>query len=259
MTLAAPDLRADNVSVRLGGKVILDDVSLSLPAGSMTVLLGPNGAGKTTLIRVLAGVLAPAAGQVRFGAERLADLDRRAAARKCAYLPQQTPVGFDLRVADAVLLGRYPHVGLWRGLGREDFSAVRRAMERVGVAELADRTLPSLSGGERQRVFLARALAQESPLLLLDEPLTALDIGRQLEALELLAELHREGRTVLASMHDLRPAAEFFPQAVLLDAGRIADAGASSDVLSGAALGRAFGIRVSRGEDYRFHRAADTT
>lgn len=251
-----PRLTADGISVRIGEKPILDDVSVSLPPGSMTALLGPNGAGKTTLIRTLAGVIRPTSGQVLLGTGRMADLNRRAAARICAYLPQGAGAAFEIRVRQAVLMGRYPHVGMLGRMSADDFRAVDWAMARVGIADLADRTLTSLSGGERQRVFVARALAQQAPILLLDEPTSSLDIGRQLDLLELLVALNREGRTVLAAIHDLRPAGEFFPQAVLLDGGRLADSGPTDRVLAGKPLADAFGVFVTRGEEFRFARGA---
>jgi iron complex transport system ATP-binding protein len=241
-----PTLQADNVLIRIGRQTLLDGVTLTLPPGSMTVLLGPNGAGKTTLLRVLAGVLAPTSGDVRLGGTRLRDLGRSAVARRSAYLPQHTGTNFEIRVEDAVALGRYPHVGLWRGLTRADYDRVNWALERVGLTPLRHRTLPTLSGGERQRTFLARALAQEAPILLLDEPVAALDIGRQLDLMALLAELHRDGHTILAALHDLRPALEFFPRALLLDAGRLVGDGPTEAVVFGQAFESVFGVRVSQ-------------
>lgn len=247
-----PRMRANQVTVRAGGRALLERVTLTFEPGSMTVLLGPNGAGKTTLIRVLAGVIAPAAGEVLLGDRPLASLRRSAIARACAYLPQQTGITFDLRVEDAVALGRYPHVGSWGTLRKADFERVAWALERVDLTALRHRTLPTLSGGERQRVFLARALAQEAPILLLDEPLAALDIGRQLEFLALLRDLHQDGHTIVAALHDLRPAAAFFPRAVLLDAGQVRAEGPVEVVLRGPALEQAFGVQVRRGEEWCF-------
>jgi iron complex transport system ATP-binding protein len=246
--IAPPALHAGQVTVRIGGNVLLDDVTLTLPPGSMTVLLGPNGSGKTTLIRVLAGVIAPRSGTVRLDDVPLQRLHRSAVARMCAYLPQQTSTSFEIRVEDAVALGRYCHIGSLGAMRRADYDVVRWALARVGLVDLRQRTLPTLSGGERQRVFIARALAQEAPILLLDEPISALDVGRQFELMALLAELHAEGRTILAALHDLRPAADFFPQALLLNAGRLAAAGPTAEVIFGPALRAAFGVRVERGD-----------
>ena len=182
----------------------------------------------------------------RSGGLPLRDLGRKAVARRCAYLPQHTGTNFEIRVEDAVALGRYPHVGWWRSLSRTDYDCVHWALERVGLTALRHRTLPTLSGGERQRAFLARALAQEAPILLLDEPLAAVDIGRQLELLSLLAELHRDGHTILAALHDLRPAVDFFPRALLLDAGRLIADGSTEAVVFGESFEGVFGVRVSR-------------
>jgi iron complex transport system ATP-binding protein len=247
-------VQADDVTVQRGRRAtfILDRVTLTLAPGSMTVLLGPNGSGKTTLIRVLAGILPPTEGSVRFGKTPLSKLDRSAVARQCAYLPQQTTTNFEICVEDAVALGRYPHLGSLSAMRRVDFEVVAWAMQRVGLTALRHRTLPTLSGGERQRVFIARALAQEAPLLLLDEPISALDIARQIELMVLLRELHAEGRTVLAALHDLRPALDFFPDALLLDTGRLTAAGPTQTVVSGSALERAFGVTVERAEQLCF-------
>lgn len=250
--IVPPILEAKDVTVRIAERTLLDGVTLTLPPGSMTVLLGPNGSGKTTLLRVLAGVLRPTAGKVYLEGRQLADLGRLAIARQCAYLPQQAATTFEMRVEDAVALGRYPHLGVWGSLARIDYERIAWAMERVGLTSLRRRTLPTLSGGERQRVFLARALAQEAPILLLDEPITALDIGRQLELMALLAELHGEGHTILAALHDLRPALEFFPRALLLHGGRLADDGPTTTVALGPALQAAFGVSIRRGEDFCF-------
>jgi iron complex transport system ATP-binding protein len=218
----------------------------------MTALLGPNGAGKTTLIRVLAGVVAPTSGVVELNAARLADLGPSAIARQCAYLPQQMSTTFELRVEDVVALGRYPHVGTWRGMALADYERISWAIDRVGLTDFRRRTLPTLSGGERQRVFLARALAQEAPIMLLDEPITALDIGRQLELMALLAELHRDGHTILAALHDIRSAVEFFPRALLLSGGRLVDEGATAELVARAPLEAAFGVRVGVGDGLQF-------
>jgi iron complex transport system ATP-binding protein len=245
-------LRATNVTIRIGKQALVKDVNLVLPPGTMAVLLGPNGAGKTTLLRVLAGVLAPSSGEVYLGETRLRHLGRSAIARHCAYLPQHTDTLFDIRAEDVVTLGRYPHMGVWGALARHDYEAIHSALERVGMTSLRHRALPTLSGGERQRIFIARALAQEAPILLLDEPIAALDIGRQLELMALLAELHREGRTILAALHDLRAAVEFFPHAFLLHAGQLVAEGPTQKVILGPTLECAYGVRIERREDLCF-------
>lgn len=252
--ISPPALEADKISVQLGQRMILRELSLSLPPGSMTALLGPNGSGKTTLIRALAGVIAPAAGQVRLGDRDLRRFDRSAVARQCAYLPQATGTSFEIRVEDAVALGRYPHISAWAGMRARDYEVVAWAIERAGLTALKGRTVPTLSGGERQRVCIARALAQESPILLLDEPISSLDIGWQLELMDLLRDLNREGRTVLAALHDLRPAVDYFGSAALLHGGRLSAFGPSRDVIFGSALEEAFAVKVERAEHVTFRR-----
>ncbi|HWB09964.1 MAG TPA: ABC transporter ATP-binding protein [Pirellulales bacterium] len=245
-------LHANGVRVERGSKALLDDITLTLSAGSMTVLLGPNGAGKTTLIRVLAGIVPPTKGSILLGTAPLQSLSRSAIARKCAYLPQQMGTDFEICVEDAVALGRYAHIGSWAAMRRIDYELVNWAIERVGLTSLRQRTIPTLSGGERQRAFIARALAQEAPILLLDEPIAALDIGRQIDLMGLLKELNAEGRTVLAALHDLRPALDFFPDALLLDAGRLTAQGPTSEVIQGQPLAAAFGVKVRRAEQICF-------
>ncbi len=238
------ELSANNLTVRVGGRALLDGVSLALRPGSMTVLLGPNGAGKTTLLRTLAGLLAPSSGEVVLGGRPLAAMSRRTVAREVAYLPQHYDTRFHLTVEQAVALGRYPRLGLFGSMDTDDRRAIDRGIEAVKLEAFRDRTLPTLSGGERQRAFLARAMAQEAPLLLLDEPLAALDVGRQLEFLDLLYQLNAEGRTILAAVHDLRPALEHFPEAVLLDRGRLVGCGPTPEVVGSPALSAALGVQV---------------
>ncbi len=218
----------------------------------MVALVGPNGSGKTTLIRTLAGTIKPAAGIVSLDSADLNILSRATIAQRCAYLPQHTLTDFQIRVEDVVALGRYPHLGAWTAMRKADYEAVAWAIDRVGLTALRGRTLPTLSGGERQRVFIARALAQEAPILLLDEPISGLDIGRQLELMTLLADLNAGGRSILASLHDLRPALEFFPQAILLDHGRIEDSGTTEQVIFGRALSTAFRVNVGRSQQVSF-------
>ncbi|WP_406700858.1 ABC transporter ATP-binding protein [Singulisphaera sp. Ch08] len=200
----------------------------------------------------MAGILPATEGEVELGSRRLDELGRSAIARQCAYLPQQTATRFEMRVEDVVTLGRYPHLNAWGNLSRDDHARVAWAIERVGLTSFRHRTLPTLSGGERQRVFLARALAQEAPILLLDEPTSSLDIGRQLELMALLAELHAEGQTILAAVHDLQTALTYFPRAVLLHEGRLIDDGPTEDVVLGPALETAFSVRVHTGPGFRF-------
>ncbi len=237
-----PVLAAHGLGVRLGSRRALTDVDLAVESGTLLVVTGPNGAGKTTLLRALAGVVAPAAGHVTLHGRDLGARTRRELARELCYLPQETWTEFGLSVIDVVRLGRYPHAGPLRALTPEDHRAVRDAMERADVATLAERPLPTLSGGERRRVYLARALAQQAPVLVLDEPTTALDVGHACAVLDMLAAWARDGRTVVLSMHDLVLATRGPGRALLLHEGRVLADGAPADVLTGEAARRAFGV-----------------
>ncbi|MEN6525749.1 MAG: ABC transporter ATP-binding protein [Candidatus Polarisedimenticolia bacterium] len=237
-------LEARGLVVRLGGREILRGLDVSLRAGEMVAVAGPNGAGKTTLLRVLAGILAPSAGTLLLRGAPLDLRRRRALARELCYLPQETWTEFGLTVQDVVRLGRYPHAGPFRALRRDDLAAVREAMERADVAHLAQRPLPTLSGGERRRVYLARALAQQARILVLDEPTTALDVGHACALMDLLAAWAAEGRAIVLSLHDVVLAARGPNRCLLMHEGRIVGDDAPAAVLSGDAARAAFGVRL---------------
>jgi len=223
---------------------ILHGVDLRVAPGEWVTVIGPNGAGKSTLLRAVGGLL-PASGSVRLFGVELARMSRRARARRVATVTQSPVVPPGMTVFDYVLLGRTPYLP---PLGREsaaDLAVAHRVLARLGLSTLAGRQLATLSGGERQRVFLARALAQEAPLLLLDEPTTALDIGHQQEVLELVDELRRShGLTVLATMHDLSVAGEYADRLVLLAGGAVAAEGTPATVLTEELLAAHCGARV---------------
>jgi len=223
---------------------ILHGVDLRVAAGEWVTVIGPNGAGKSTLLRAVGGLL-PVTGTVRLFGTDLARLPRRQRAKLVATVAQDPVVPPGMTVFDYVLLGRTPYLP---PLGREsaaDLAVAGRVLARLGLSGFADRHLATLSGGERQRVFLARALAQEAPLLLLDEPTTALDIGHQQEVLELVDELRRShGLTVLASMHDLSVAGEYADRLLLLARGKVAAEGTPARVLTEELLATHYGARV---------------
>ena len=248
MSLVARDL-----AIRLGRRPVLSGIGLDLAPGRLLGLLGPNGAGKTTLLRALAGLVAPASGEIRLDGRPLAAMGREARARRIAALLQGGGVGWPMRVREIVALGRLPHRRAFAGPDAADRAAVARAMGRTDVAHLADRPEPSLSTGERMRVLLARALAVEAGWLLADEPVTALDPAHQLDAMALLRAVARDGAGVVAVLHDLTLAARFCDRIVVLAQGRIAADGPPEEALTDRLLAEAFGVTA------RLGRAADGT
>jgi iron complex transport system ATP-binding protein len=234
----------DGLTVRVNGSTLLDGVSLGVGAGEWVSVLGPNGAGKTTLLRALAG-LVPFTGGVRLGGRPLAAMPGRARARLVALVPQVPVVPPGMAVVDYVLLGRTPHLPLFGTERAEDLSVVGDVLDRLDLTPFAARPVETLSGGERQRVLLARALAQRAPVLLLDEPTTALDVGHQQEVLELVDGLRRTHRlTVVSTMHDLTLAGQYADRLVLLAAGRVVAEGQPADVLTPDRLGALYGVAV---------------
>ena len=236
-------VRLDGVTVAYRGRPALRDASLEFAAGERVAIVGPNGAGKSTLLRAAAGLVSPAAGSVELDGRPIASLNRIAIARRLAVVPQLPTLPFATTVEQVVALGRLPHEHPVRGLRPADRSAVAEAIERVGVGHLMGRDARELSLGERQLVLLAMAVAQESPILVLDEPTVHLDLRHQVEVMDLLADLNaREGTTIVAVLHDLGLAAHFFPRLVLLDGGRIVADGPPAEVLSPDRIRDVFGV-----------------
>ena len=234
----------DGVTVELGGRTVVHDVSASVDRGEWVALIGPNGAGKTTLLRAIAGLLRHD-GRVSLLGRDAAALDRRERARLLAVVPQTPETPPWLTVAEYVLMGRTPHLGPLAREGAADRDAAWHALERLELEELAERPLGTLSGGERQRAVVARALAQEASIVLLDEPTAALDIGHQQQALELLDALRdRQGLTLVAAMHDLTLAAQYADRVLLLSRGRIVADGTPGEVLTEDALSEHYGATV---------------
>ena len=240
-----PAIEVEDVSVALGDVTVLDSVSTSVDEGQFVGLVGPNGAGKTTLLRAINGALDPDRGTVRVAGATVGSLDSRATSRRVATVPQSTAATFDFSVRHVVAMGRTPHVGRFGTRTAADRDAVDAAMDRAAVADLADRPVTEVSGGERQRVFVARALAQDTPVLLLDEPTSDLDVNHQVRTLNLVARLVDEGRTVVAAIHDLDLAARYCDELRLLYDGRVQAAGAPESVLTDATVEAAFGARAT--------------
>jgi iron complex transport system ATP-binding protein len=241
------DVRA--ASFAYGATPALEGVSLVARAGEFVGLLGPNGAGKSTLVRLVAGLSAPAAGEVR-----LAGLDpfrapRRHVARVCALVPQEPRVGWPFTVREAVMMGRAPRQGLLAVATRFDRGAVEGALAACDLVHLADRRLDALSGGERRRVFFARALAQEPRVLLLDEPTAFLDLGHQVAAMQMARVAARGGLCVVAVLHDLNLAAAACDRVVVLSGGRVVAEGPPAAVLTEDRVRDVWGVPVWRGEN----------
>jgi cobalamin transport system ATP-binding protein len=234
----------DRVSVDAGARTIVDGVTLEVERGEWVSVLGPNGAGKTTLLRVLAGTIG-FRGDASLDGRPLSRMRRREVAKLVALVPQTPVVPPAMTVAEYVLLGRTPHLAPLAHEGEEDRVAAAAALARLDLEELAARELGSLSGGELQRAVFARALAQQAPILLLDEPTTALDIGHQQQVLELVDRLRREeGLTVVAAMHDLTLASQYGDRIVLVDQGRIVAEGTAAEVLTAERLEALYGAQV---------------
>lgn len=214
----------------------LRDVDLAVPRGGFYAVIGPNGCGKTTLLRLLLGALGPAAGQIAYDNRPLDDWRRRALARRIGVVTQSEEIVFPISVRELVAMGRYPHLGPWRGEGAADRSAVGAAMARCDVAEFASRPVHTLSGGERQRARLARALAQEPDTLVLDEPTASLDIAHEMGIFELLRGLADSGTTVVMVTHNLNVAARYADRLLLLDQGRPVAEGPPDHVFSASTL-----------------------
>ncbi|MBT5774226.1 MAG: ABC transporter ATP-binding protein [Dehalococcoidia bacterium] len=240
----APLLDVSGIEVRIGGRALLSDVALTVGRGEVVGLVGPNGAGKSTLLRAISGVQ-PSEGSVAIEGRSASEFDRREFARTVAVVQQLPEAPPSMRVGDLVLLGRHPHLGWFDHESARDHQISRLAMSRAGCLEFAERELGTLSGGERRRAFIARGLAQEPALMLLDEPTANLDAGAQAEVCELLRELAADGVGVLVVLHDLTLAAAYCDRVVLLADGRVLDSGPPAEVITADQVARMYGSGVT--------------
>ncbi len=254
-------LEVSNLSVRRGTRDVVQQVSLTVNTSERIALVGPNAAGKSTLLSAIARLLKPSQGTISLAGRSLATFSSREIARRIAFvvaLQEGAPL---ISVRESTALGRYPHAGPFQDLSAADHEAVSRAIAETCLQDLEHRTLGSLSAGERQRALVARALAQEPSLLLLDEPSAHLDIGHGLDLFELLETIARRGVAIVAVIHDLVAAAQWATRMLVLDHGRIVDDGPPSMVMKGEPLGRAFGVSIAEartrdgaGSTWRFER-----
>ncbi|MFC4553992.1 ABC transporter ATP-binding protein [Georgenia faecalis] len=238
-------LEAHGLRLAYDERVVAEDLTLSIPPGRITAIVGPNACGKSTLLRALARLLAPAAGHVTLGGAELTSLPTKQVATVLGILPQAPEAPGGVTVADLVGRGRYPHQGWMRRWTPDDDAAVAAALEATGTADLADRVVAELSGGQRQRVWIAMTLAQETEILLLDEPTTFLDVAHQLEVLDLLVDLNDRGTTIVMVLHDLNLAARYADHLVAMRDGAVVAAGAPADVVTAEMLQRVFGVEAS--------------
>jgi iron complex transport system ATP-binding protein len=239
-------LRAEGLRVGYGERAVLDGLGLEIKTGTITALVGPNGSGKSTLLKTLARLLHPSGGAVYLDGKAISSLPTAVIARELAILPQGPSAPAGLTVRELVEQGRFPHVGALRMLKGQDHQAITTALELTDMAGFAHRPLDSLSGGERQRAWIALTLAQDTPLLLLDEPTTFLDIGHQLEVLELVRTLNRARRmTIVLVLHDLNQAARYAHRMIALCHGRIVADGPPVTVLTPTLLAEVFNVRAN--------------
>ncbi|WKX69971.1 ABC transporter ATP-binding protein [Streptomyces sp. XD-27] len=244
----APGAALGGTGLRLayGDRVVADGLDLEIPAGRVTALVGPNACGKSTALRALARLLKPAAGAVHLDGRDIAELSARDLALRLALLPQSPAAPDGITVRDLVARGRTPHQRWWRQWSQTDDAAVDAALEATGAAPLADRGLDELSGGQRQRVWIAMALAQDTSVLLLDEPTTYLDLAHQVDVLELVSELNRaDGRTVVMVLHELNLACRYADHLIAMRDGEVAAAGPPTDVVTPDLVHDVFGMRAA--------------
>ncbi len=234
-------VEVEALTVRAGGRDLVHGVSLGVEAGTWCTVIGPNGAGKTTLVEAVAGLRRVSAGSIRLEGRPIAGMKERARARVVSLVPQHPEVPAGMSVREYVALGRTAHHGLLRAASSRDWSLVDDVLRRLSLDDFSERDVITLSGGERQRIVLGRALAQTAPVMVLDEPITGLDMRHQIELLELLRkEVADGGLSVLATLHDLTLAGQFADRLVLLDRGEVVADGRAGDVIRSPELGAAY-------------------
>ena len=234
-------LRTENLSVGYDGRSILKDINVDVPEGAFAVLLGPNGSGKSTFLRTIAGASAPTGGHIFIGDRAIEQLKPRELAQKLAMVFTDRNGGGMLTVREAVEIGRHPYTGLWGRLSKADHEKVAQAIEAVGMTDKAERYIGTLSDGERQKAMIARALAQDTPLIVLDEPTAFLDVAGRVEVLRLLSELSKSGKSILLSTHDIAPAMEQATHVLAIDpAQHTMLSGSKTEMIASGAIDKPF-------------------
>ncbi|MDR1050213.1 MAG: ABC transporter ATP-binding protein [Deltaproteobacteria bacterium] len=246
---SGPWISVRSLDFHHGPRKVIDSLDLDFHPGRHYVLAGPNGAGKSTLLDLLCRLRKPSAGSIELMGRSLDSHDPGELARKVALAPQSSAFNFAFTVREVVRLGRRPHLGVWGVLGPEDKEAAETAIRRLGLGKLADKPVTALSGGEAQRVVLARTLAQSTPVLLLDEPTSSLDVAQALELLSVVRELAEDGRLVVTVSHDLAAAATYAHEIVFLKDGKLAAAGGRDEVLTDGMLESVFEAQARVGPD----------
>ncbi|MDT0344614.1 ABC transporter ATP-binding protein [Streptomyces litchfieldiae] len=239
-----PELRATRLQLAYGDRLVAEDLDLAVPPGRITAIVGANACGKSTLLRALARLLSPKSGAVHLDGRALHTIPTRELAKRLGILPQAPVAPEGLTVIDLVSRGRSPHQTWWRQWSRGDEDAVHAALAATGMSDLAGRTVDELSGGQRQRAWIAMAVAQGTPVLLLDEPTTYLDLAHQIDVLDLVTDLNRqESRTVVMVLHDLNQACRYADHIVAMKAGRVVAEGAPAEVITEETVSEIFGLR----------------
>ncbi|EGX56710.1 siderophore ABC transporter ATP-binding protein [Streptomyces zinciresistens K42] len=245
-----PALRAERLRLAYDDRIVVEDLDLAVPPGRITVIVGANACGKSTLLRALARLLTPRSGAVHLDGRSIHSVPTRTLAQRLGILPQSPVAPEGLTVIDLVGRGRSPHQTWWRQWSSADEEAVHGALRATAMTDLAHRAVDELSGGQRQRAWIAMAVAQDTPVMLLDEPTTYLDLAHQIDVLDLITDLNRhQGRTVVMVLHDLNQACRYADHVVAMKSGRVVAEGPPAEVVTAALVDEVFGLRCVVGED----------
>ncbi len=238
-------LEVQDLSFEYRTDKIIEDINFELQQGQILGIIGPNGSGKSTLLKLISNILPYQQGKIKLFNKNLINYKRKELAKRMAVLPQNTQIDFDFKAREIVEMGRYPYINYWRGLSQEDHRIVNQALAMTNIFDLVEKRIKNISGGERQRVLLARALAQDPSLLLLDEPTAALDINYQLEIFKILEKLVTKKVTVVIVLHDLNLASQYCDRLILLKEGTIHKEGSPQEVITTANIEDVYGCKVN--------------